>query len=165
MSSFTPRPHRLAEIFSQYSPPLYFVTFCTADRHPTLAFPEVHHAFTEYSGQALAKASVAVGRYVIMPDHIHLFVRGPEGFILGNWIRGLKWVLSKGIRRVGTPAPQQAGQKEPVWQTGFFDHIIRHSESYREKWAYVAENPVRAGLVKIADEWPYQGEVTIIDRA
>ena len=30
---------------------------------------------------------------------------------------------------------------------GFFDHLIRHSESYSEKWEYVRQNPVRAGLV------------------
>jgi hypothetical protein len=42
---------------------------------------------------------------------------------------------------------------------GFFDHLIRHSESYAEKWEYVRLNPVRAGLVKTCQEWPWQGEI------
>jgi len=33
------------------------------------------------------------------------------------------------------------------------------SESYSEKWNYVRENPVRAGLVNTADEWKFMGEI------
>ena len=32
-------------------------------------------------------------------------------------------------------------------------------------WNYVRENPVRAGLVDSADEWPYGGEIVRIVRA
>ena len=35
-----------------------------------------------------------------------------------------------------------------IWQEEFFDHVLRSSESYSQKWNYVKENPVRAGLVK-----------------
>jgi hypothetical protein len=51
-----------------------------------------------------------------------------------------------------------------IWQPGFFDHLLRGSESYHEKWRYVRENPVRAGLVSCAEDWPYQGEIVRIDR-
>ena len=47
----------------------------------------------------------------------------------------------------------------PVWQEEFFDHVLRSSESYAEKWTYVRENPVRADLVKKSNEWPWQGEI------
>lgn len=60
----------------------------------------------------------------------------------------LKRVLSKEI----TSAP-------PHWQPGFFDHLIRRSESYSEKWEYVRQNPVRAGIVTNADDWSFQGEI------
>jgi hypothetical protein len=39
-----------------------------------------------------------------------------------------------------------------LWQPGFFDHILRSDESYAEKWNYVRDNPVRAGLVDRADD-------------
>jgi hypothetical protein len=51
-----------------------------------------------------------------------------------------------------------------VWQRGFFDHILRSEESYRQKWNYVRDNPVRAGLVANANDWPYAGEIITIDR-
>ena len=35
-----------------------------------------------------------------------------------------------------------------VWQEEFFDHVLRSSESYSQKWDYVKENPVRADWLK-----------------
>jgi len=35
-------------------------------------------------------------------------------------------------------------------------------ESYSEKWNYTVQNPVRAGLVSNAEEWPFQGEIVSI---
>ena len=47
----------------------------------------------------------------------------------------------------------------PLWQEEFFDHLLRSGESYESKWEYVRDNPVRAGLVKCASEWRFQGEL------
>ena len=99
---------------------------------------------------------VSVGRYTIMPDHIHLFVRTGQKVSLGRWVKGLKRAVSAGV----SSSPGQS-----LWQPGFFDHVLRSTESYREKSTYVLENPVRAGLVEKPDQWPYQGEIVVIDRA
>jgi len=56
-------------------------------------------------------------------------------------------------------------ETSPIWQRGFFDHLLRNDESYGEKWNYVCQNPVRAGLVMNAADWPYSGEIVLIDRA
>jgi len=88
-----------------------------------------------------------------MPDHIHLFVSGDADFVLSKWVAGLKRAIQK-----------PSAVAENSWQPTFFDHILRSDESYSEKWEYVYENPVRAGLVKVSDEWKYQGEVVLIDR-
>jgi hypothetical protein len=53
---------------------------------------------------------------------------------------------------------------EPLWQRGFFDHVLRSEESYGQKWNYVRDNPVRGGLVEKTEDWPYAGEVIVIDR-
>ena len=95
---------------------------------------------------------IGLGRYVIMPDHVHLFVRGNLDFSLKQWVRMLKRDLSSAIPVM-----------PPHWQSGFFDHLIRHSESYAEKWEYVRQNPVRAGLVTNADDWRWQGEIVRLE--
>ena len=50
----------------------------------------------------------------------------------------------------------------PVWQRHFWDTQLRRSESYDQKWQYVVENPVRAGLVARSEDWPYQGEMNVL---
>jgi putative transposase len=47
----------------------------------------------------------------------------------------------------------------PVWQADTFDHLLRNAESYSEKWEYVRQNPVRAGLYAQPEDWPWQGEI------
>jgi hypothetical protein len=44
------------------------------------------------------------------------------------------------------------------WQPGCFDRLLRSGDSLHEKWLYVQENPVRAGLVQHWEDWPYRHE-------
>jgi putative transposase len=139
-----------------------------------LANARAHTAFLDYAKRA-PDHNVAVGRYVIMPDHIHLFVAGDHEFDLGMWVRGLKRVVAAAVTggRHGTDSAAEAAaattflpvrKSQPLWQRGFFNHLIRGTESYAQKWDYVRENPVRAGLVGTAEKWKYQGEIVLIDR-
>ena len=134
--------------------PLYFVTFNTYKRCGVLARPEIHETFQLFAKRA-EEFDVAVGRYVIMPDHIHLFVAmPPTGITLREWIRVLRTVLDKTLLRMGI--------QKPHWQEGFFDHVLRSSESYSQKWDYVRMNPVRAALCTEPEDWRYQGEIVSI---
>ena len=90
-----------------------------------------------------------VGRYVVMPDHIHLFAAPLDDAIeLNAWIRYWKSIVSNSI---GDPAKRFLKR---AW-----DRRLRSEDSYQQKWDYVRNNPVRHGLVKNADDWPYQGEL------
>jgi REP element-mobilizing transposase RayT len=170
-----PRLNRLKRLFARH--PLYFVTACTEQRRPILANPEVHASFRQFCQAGLTRG-VFVGNYVLMPDHLHLFVVLGEEYVqerasalterrysgapvaadcdrrllpLSDWVKSLKNSLSKTLRAMEISAPH--------WQKGFFDHVLRSEESYSEKWLYVVENPVRKGLVKQAGEWSFQGEI------
>jgi len=145
------RPRRF-DIF--YIPePVFFITFCTRDRAAIPNLQLGHDAFRGYAKRGRDQ-NIAVGRYVLMPDHIHLFVKGDANFVLSRWIGGMK-------RAITVALGCHSGE---LWQPGFFDHVLRSDESYVEKWNYVLQNPVRAGLVSDATEWPFQGEVVMIDR-
>ncbi len=145
------RPPRLDFVYANH--PVYFVTFCTRDRKKIPSLDCAKATLEKYGHDAIEKFDVALGRYVIMPDHVHLFVSGHVEFVLSPWVGGLKRAISAALR-----APR-------LWQPGFFDHVLRSNESCDAKWNYVRENPVRAGLVKDADDWRYQGEIVVIDRA
>jgi putative transposase len=130
-------------------------------RQRILANEAVLSAFRKYCKVGATAANIAVGRYVIMPDHVHLFVSGDASFDLGLWVRGLKRAISAAIaRRPGTAATTPTR----IWQPGFFDHLLRSAESYAQKWEYVRANPVRTGLVSRTEDWPYQGEIVLMDQ-
>jgi REP element-mobilizing transposase RayT len=100
----------------------------------------------------------AVGRYVIMPDHVHFFCR-PEldAKPLSEFMAFWKSYTSRKINALGQP--RSAPAATALWQREFFDHALRSTESYSEKWNYVRDNPLRGGLVSKADEWKYAGEI------
>jgi REP element-mobilizing transposase RayT len=144
------RPPRLERLFEEYSFPLWYITFNTRRRAALLANSEVHECFTLFCRKAVDR-EVHVGRYVLMPDHVHIFVAGHPEFDLGAWVRILKMSLSQAIAGSG-----------PHWQEGAFDHLIRSTESYADKWEYVRQNPVDAGLVASPEDWPLQGELNAL---
>jgi len=41
------------------------------------------------------------------------------------------------------------------WQPGCFDRLLRSDKDLGNKWIYVQENPVRAGLIQRAEDWPF----------
>ena len=147
---FKPRLKRLERLHT--SNPIYFITACTKRRVRILDDPDVHHGFLEFASRAMQR-KVNVGRYMIMPDHLHFFVAfSPNALSLSLWMKSLKNSLSKVLRKKGFLSPH--------WQKDFFDHLMRSDESYQQKWEYVVLNPVRAGLVANSVDWLYQGEIS-----
>jgi REP element-mobilizing transposase RayT len=132
--------------------PLIFLTVCMKDRKKILA----NHAAHQLLLNAWARADQwRVGRYVLMPDHLHLFcspARHPA-MPLRAWMQYWKTLVSR-----SWPQPDQ----HPIWQQDAWDTQLRSGEGYSEKWEYVRANPVRAGLVADPDAWPYQGEMNVL---
>jgi putative transposase len=95
-----------------------------------------------------------------MPDHLHFFCitdETPGSASLSRFIGGFKQWTAKGIL-------QGTGLPPPLWQKQFFDHVLRSDETYQSKWLYIWNNPVRAGLVRLAEDWPYGGEIVTVMR-
>ena len=98
-----------------------------------------------------------VGRFVLMPDHVHLFASpAVTAKSRPDWLKTWKSVSSRQIAHASRIVP-------PIWQPDTFDHILRSAESYDAKWAYVLMNPVRSGLVARPEDWPWAGEIHRLD--
>ena len=123
---------------------IVFLTVCTERRSRWLADPVVERDLIESWQTGTAWI---VGRYVLMPDHLHLICSPTEGSVeleawVTFWKRQFRRIHANPVRR---------------FQAGGFHHRLRQEESYNQRWDYVLENPVRAGLVKSAGEWPFAG--------
>ena len=126
-------------------PTIVCVTVCTKNRKRWLTNTSVHDQLVTVWNNATAWS---VGRYVVMPDHIHLFA-GENGDIpLDNWVRYWKSQFSK-----------QHGNPKHRWQTDHWDRRMRSAAEYEDAWNYMFRNPVRAGLVQSPEQWHYAGEI------
>ena len=131
---------------------ILLITACTHQRRPILARDEIHNLLIRAWTQA---PEWTVGRYVVMPDHVHLFAAEKEfrGCPLGQWVGKWKAYVSR-------LWPFEKGK--PIWQRNFWDHQLRDGDSYDVKWLYVRNNPVRHGFFANPDEWPFQGTLNDI---
>ncbi len=121
-----------------------FLTVCTENRDRWLAQPDIHKSLHEI-WEHTAKAWL-VSDYVLLPDHLHLFCAPHDlKFTIERWMGFWKDRLANKHPGVGK------------FQIGGDHHRLRSGESYAEKWHYVRNNPVRHGLVKTPEEWPYSG--------
>lgn len=138
--------------------PIYFITSCVAGRAKQLASPAAHAILRDELTGAPARHGWLVGRYVAMPDHCHFFCApGGEGKqkSLADFVGAIKrWTARRFAAELGFTTP--------FWQQEFFDHLVRSSENYEAKWRYVVDNPVRAGLVANAEDWPFAAEIDVL---
>ncbi|MDB5335934.1 MAG: hypothetical protein JWN70_1553 [Planctomycetaceae bacterium] len=127
-------------------PTVIFDTICTKDRTPWLANQEVHTTLKEVWQEAEAWL---MGKYVVMPDHVHFFAWYTRSMIkYEGWVRYWKSQFSKKYKH-----------PECEWQVNHWDTRLRDSRQYESKWLYVRDNPIRKQLVEHPDDWPYQGEI------
>jgi REP element-mobilizing transposase RayT len=85
--------------------------------------------------------------YCVMPDHVHVLV-----LVLGrsiiDFVRLMKGRASAELRPLG---------HRQVWQTSFYDHIVRRNEDICAVLRYLLENPVRKGIAKNWMEYRWSG--------
>jgi putative transposase len=128
---------------------IIFVTVCVRDRRRLLAEDAIHRLVL---ASWVAADHWNVGRYVVMPDHVHLFC-APATWPpspLGGWIGYWKNLTTRAWPR---------SEEKPVWQQNHWDTQLRRGDSYAAKWNYVRNNPVRHGLVQRPEDWPFAGEL------
>ena len=97
--------------------------------------------------------TVHVHGVVVMPDHVHMVLtplmndRG-EPFRLTQILSAIKGASAHSINRM-------LRRKGVVWQDESFDHILSTEESAESKVQYICQNPVRRGITKAEDDYPW----------
>jgi REP element-mobilizing transposase RayT len=90
---------------------------------------------------------------VVMPDHVHLLLtplRNPSGesYSLLEILQAIKGTSAHTVNRA-------LGRSGPLWQDESFDHVPRREEGLREKLEYIRQNPVKRGLVRRPEDYPW----------
>ncbi len=89
--------------------------------------------------------------FVIMPDHLHLLFTIDEGMTVE---KAMQLVKGRFSYRLG----KEFGFKGEVWQRGFSEVQVLGDKSFKMHRAYIANNPVKAGLVDAPEKYLYSFE-------
>ena len=142
------RPPRLAG-FSYVGCYQYFLTICAFERrlHFTTAglVEDVKTTFLRTADEE----KFAILAYCFMPDHVHLLAEGENS--------------SSDLRSFVATAKQRAAHEARrwihgrMWQSGFFDRILREEDGAQDIARYIVQNPLRARLVQSVLDYPFWG--------
>ena len=148
------KPARLSEYdYSQNG--AYFVTVCTRGKTHLFgsvvgaAHPGGPHTALSNLGRVVDRhirmipqtyPNVFMDAFVVMPNHIHLLIRfdrpdGPAGRPAPTTD------LPKVIGALKSLCSRDAGL--PLWQRGYYEHVIRNETDYLSCREYIADNPAR----------------------
>jgi len=102
--------------------------------------------------------------YCIMPNHVHMLigtwpqVTDEKGFLLeyapSDYVQLhqiMKWIKGGSAYWIN----QQLGRKGTLWAKDSFDRYIRTEAEWARTATYILDNPVKAGLVKQSEDWPF----------
>ena len=85
--------------------------------------------------------------WVVMPNHVHLLLTP-------------KIEASIALRRLKGASAREANKLlgltgQPFWQDESYDHLVRSEAEFEHIENYIVQNPVRAGLARIEEEYPW----------
>ena len=86
--------------------------------------------------------------WVFLPDHGHAICAPVYPLTISRVMKSAKTSSTILINR-------RRAERGELWQARFFDRALRTVKEYNEKVEYIHLNPVRAGLVQRAEEWPW----------
>jgi len=98
--------------------------------------------------QRRAEHGFLLTAWVLLPDHWHAIFIPKFPLTIARVMESIK---------VSSTHRINAGWRESgiLWQPRYFDRALRTVKEYYEKVDYIHQNPVRAGLVERAEEWPW----------
>ena len=124
----------------------YFVTICTHDKKCLFGSIKEHSCYGKIAADSILEIEshfdgVAVDKFVVMPNHVHIIIRigCKEGLGQNPNLNNIIGLYKSGVsRRIHAYDPF-----EQVWQRSFHDHVIRGQKDYEKIWNYIDTNPMR----------------------
>lgn len=137
---------------------LHFVTCSCRHRLPHLRSPAARDVFLTVLEEARISIGFRVLGYVVMPEHFHLLISEPRSGNPGTILQIVKQRSARQIRQL------PGNNADRVWERRFYDFNVWSDSKVQEKLHYMHQNPVRRGLVRRPEEWPWSSFRFYADR-
>jgi putative transposase len=137
---------------------LHFITFSCYRRRPFLGSARRRDLILRMLEQTRISYGFGIVGYVIMPEHLHLFVSEPERKNLSTAMKAFKQAVAQRVLRRRRHDPRQitlfaTPTSQRFWQPRFYDFNVFRDKKRVEKLRYMHRNPVTRGLVTLPEEW------------
>jgi REP element-mobilizing transposase RayT len=86
--------------------------------------------------------------WVIMPNHVHVFIEQFPNHPLADVIDSWKSFTARKANKI-------LNQSGRFWYPDYFDRYVRDIQHFDAVVYYIHQNPVKAGLVEEAEDWPF----------
>jgi putative transposase len=126
----------------------FFVTSVTWERRPLFRSERAATLFIETLLGYRDRGTFRLYEFVLMPDHVHLLL-GPKATLALE--RAMQFIKGGYSHRF----MKETGSRMELWERSFTNHRIRDAADYENHRSYIHLNPVRAGLVGSAENYPY----------
>ena len=137
----------MSKLIRHYSPgQIYFITSVTHDRQRILL--ENIDIFWAAVEKVKKDISFELSAWVIMPDHFHIII-DPLNSDLSSIIKRIKLSFAYQFRN------SKGMYRGKVWQSRFWDHIIRDEKDLNKHLDYIHYNPVKHGLESNPFDWEH----------
>jgi putative transposase len=110
--------------------------------------PQFKKLFLSFVERAKRKFHFRLRDFCIMENHIHFSIKPGKTGNLSKIMQWIKCNFAKAWNKMN-------GRTEYVWGERFYSRIISGITDFLRVREYIAENPVRAGLVEQAAEWMF----------
>ena len=127
---------------------LHLVTCVCFRRLPKLGEEKHRDVFVRLVEEVRVKFRFTIVGYVVMPDHFRLLMREPEIDTAAN---AVEMIQARYRRRYNSSARLD----EQVWESRWQDAHVVGAEAVAARLAQMHAEPVKAGLVASAEEWPW----------
>ena len=86
--------------------------------------------------------------WVVMPNHVHILLTPEASWSLSEIMQSLKSYTSHEANKILS----RSGQ---FWMEDYFDRYVRDKKHFASAIAYFENNPLKAGLCRKAEDWPF----------
>jgi len=142
------KPNPRLKIFNYKGHYAYSITICTHNKTPIFKSKEIVDSVLDVLNNVAEKEQFGILVYCFMPDHLHFLLAGGDRSNLQKMIKTFKQISSYRFKK---------SYGRPLWQRGYFDHVLRKDEDMEKVACYIWGNPVRKGLVSIIEDYPFSG--------
>jgi len=126
----------------------FFVTSKTSMEGSLLQTERMANLLIDVLRTYVAAKRFKVHDFVVMPNHFHLLMTVDGSMTVEKAVQLIKGNFSY-------RAKKELGYQGEIWQRGFSDQRVWDRESFLRHRSYIEDNPVKAGLVSSAKEFPY----------